>query len=158
MKVFHAHHGYKVQSIRSCPAMDDWLKMGWYILANRDLEVVCGMTEGDQEDQIEWKGFDPSDGHYHSASHPSSQMLESFEYISSDNDQVNDAFKFRQPWGIKTPKGYSCFFLDPFLFQNKHEYPLGVLIPQGCLNLKASFTWSLSLLIYSKLSSICDDG
>ncbi len=120
MKVFHAHHGYKVQSIRSCPAMDDWLKMGWYILANRDLEVVCGMTEGDQEDQIEWKGFDPSDGHYHSASHPSSQMLESFEYISSDNDQVNDAFKFRQPWGIKTPKGYSCFFLDPFLFQNKH--------------------------------------
>jgi len=120
MKVFQAHHGYKVQSIRSCPSMDDWLKMGWYILANRDLDVICGMSEGDQEDQIEWRGFDGSGAGQHSSSHPSSQGLESFEYTNSEGEQVNDAFKFRQPWGISTPKGYSCFFLDPFLFQNKH--------------------------------------
>jgi hypothetical protein len=26
----------------------------------------------------------------------------------------------RNAWNIITPKGYSCFYLDPFLFQNNH--------------------------------------
>ena len=40
MKVFQHDRGQRIQTIRACPAMDDWLKSGWYILANRDMEVV----------------------------------------------------------------------------------------------------------------------
>ena len=34
------------------------------------------------------------------------------------NAPIKDAFKMSNPWCIKTPPGYSCFYLDPFLFQN----------------------------------------
>ena len=41
-----------------------------------------------------------------------------FEYLGGDNP-VRDAFKMRSAWNIKTPPGYSCFYVDPFLHQNK---------------------------------------
>ena len=42
MKLFQAVRGKRTQTIRACPAMDDWLKSGWYILANRDMDVLVG--------------------------------------------------------------------------------------------------------------------
>ena len=40
MKVFQAIRGQRTQTIRACPAMHDWTKSGWYLLANRDIEAV----------------------------------------------------------------------------------------------------------------------
>ena len=42
MKVFQSIRGRRTQTIRACPAMHDWTKSGWYLLANRDIEVLCG--------------------------------------------------------------------------------------------------------------------
>ena len=38
----------------------------------------------------------------------------------SREDFSNDAFKFRVPWYVTTPPGYSALYLDPFLHQNKY--------------------------------------
>lgn len=123
MKVFQHDRGKRVQTIRACPAMDDWLKSGWYILANRDMEV---MVDGDftfaQEHPYTNEKYDPSKDEKQSQaspSHPSMQFGHSFSYLGEDGP-IRDAFKMRNAWNIITPKGYSCFYLDPFLFQNNY--------------------------------------
>jgi len=47
-KVAETVNGTSQQTIRACPAMDDWLKMGWYLCANRDMEVVQGISDTDE--------------------------------------------------------------------------------------------------------------
>lgn len=106
-----------VQTIRSCPAMDDWLKSGWYVLANRDIEVI--MYDGQSVTKETLESGERHGPRVASPSHPSSQTLGSFEYLGK-NAPVKDAFKMRNPWNVKTPPGYSCLYLDPFLFQNEY--------------------------------------
>ena len=43
---------------------------------------------------------------------------DSFEYMGEEGP-VKDAFKMGNFWNITTPPGYSVFFIDPILFQNK---------------------------------------
>ena len=105
-------YGSKVQTIRSCPAMDDWLKTGWILVANRDIRVNIDETSHTEN-------FTEVPDGYASPSHPNVQTANAFEFLGSDGP-VKDAFKMRNPWGITTPKGYSTFYLDPFLFQNKY--------------------------------------
>jgi hypothetical protein len=105
------------QTIRSCPAMDDWLKSGWYVLANRDIEVI--MYDGQSVTKETRESGERYGPRIVSPSHPSNQSLGSFEYLGK-NAPVKDAFKMRNPWNVKTPPGYSCFYLDPFLFQNEY--------------------------------------
>ena len=38
------HRGLAAQTIRSCPAMDDYLKTGWYIITACDIPVMNGET------------------------------------------------------------------------------------------------------------------
>ena len=109
--------GLFTKTIRSCPAMDDWLKSGWYITANRDIEVLMYEEQSaTRELKEDGDRFPP---YISSPSHPTHQVLGSFEYLG-ENAPVKDAFKMRNPWNIKTPPGYSCFYLDPFLFQNEY--------------------------------------
>ena len=106
-----------VQTIRACPAMDDWLKSGWFVLANRDIEVIRYEDQTvTREEKVKGERRLPR---IVSPSHPSKQAFDSFEYLG-ENAPVKDAFKMRNPWNIKTPPGYSCFYLDPFLFQNEY--------------------------------------
>ena len=114
MKVFQHDRGQRIQTIRACPAMDDWLKSGWYILANRDMEVV--FDNGKTYTQEFGKEVSQSQA---SPSHPAAQFAHSFSYLGEEGP-IKDAFKMRNAWNIITPKGYSCFYLDPFLFQNNH--------------------------------------
>ena len=119
MKVFQAIRGQRTQTIRACPAMHDWTKSGWYLLANRDIEVLCG-SDRDRVSDENFTTRDPSGGGYSSPTHPSDQFDNAFEYIKDGEfGHVKDAFKMRNPWNIITPKGYSCYYLDPFLHQNK---------------------------------------
>ena len=104
--------GHKVQTIRSCPAMDDWLKSGWLLTANRDIHV-------DLENGSDTTFKTRAHNGYGSPSHPNVQTANAFEYLG-DSGPVKDAFKMKNPWNIITPKGYSCFYLDPFLFQNEY--------------------------------------
>lgn len=110
--------GYKSQSLRACPAMNDWLGMGWYILANRDIEVVPNADrEADgKTPSISWQTNEPSGPG--SPAHPSTQVQQLYSY--GRNGESNDAFKFKMPWNVSTPMGYSVLYLDPFLFGSEH--------------------------------------
>ena len=119
MKIFQSIRGRRIQTIRACPAMHDWTKSGWYLLANRDMEVLCG-SERDLT-STKFATRDPSGKKYESPTHPSDQFDNAFDYIEDGEfGQVKDAFKMRNPWNIQTPKGYSTYYMDPFLFQNKY--------------------------------------
>ena len=119
MKIFQAVRGRRTQTIRSCPAMHDWLKSGWYILANRDIEVLVGQDREGLSNE-NFITLDSSDSGYNSPSHPSEQFDNAFDYIKNNKGHVKDAFKMRNPWNIITPPGYSTFYLEPFLFQNDY--------------------------------------
>ena len=126
MKVFQHDRGKRMQTIRACPAMDDWLKSGWLILANRDMEVnVDGpftyTTDAKENEKKSGTNEFKDDNRQGQASpsHPAGQFGYAFSYLGEDGP-VKDAFKMRNAWNIITPKGYSCFYLDPFLFQNNH--------------------------------------
>ena len=105
-----------VQTIRACPAMDDWTKSGYYILANRDITILNGDERLKNLDARQWATAN-DEGNYASPSHPAEQMLNLFEPVGDHG--VKDAFKFRNPWNIQTPPGYSVLFLDPFLFTGR---------------------------------------
>jgi hypothetical protein len=106
-------------TIKTCPAMHDWLNMGWLIVANRDITVKHGKVNGYCA-AVE----DLKQGKIHSTlpSHPKEQVGEGTDYqfnYHTQNEEVYDAFKVRVEWSIKLPKGYSMMYLDPFLWQNK---------------------------------------
>ena len=105
----------RVTTIRACPAMDDWLKSGWYLLANRDFHIIAGHGKDDTDSTCFHTAVT---GSYASPSHPNLQMGNAFEYMGED-ELVRDAFKMRNPWNVVTPPIYSTLYLDPFLFQNK---------------------------------------
>jgi hypothetical protein len=108
----------KQHTIRVCPAMQDWLTMGYYLVANRDLVVICGKGK-DDNDSVKYTVNDEKDSEYNSATHPNIQFGNVFNFMGEGNGPIRDAFKMKNPWNIKTPDGYSCFYLDPFLHQNK---------------------------------------
>lgn len=124
-KVGELVNGTLQQTIRACPAMDDWLKMGWYLVANRDMEILLGTSRGSADGTVWAAAIDTEAGKWikddASSSHPSTQTSDAFSYLGTgENPPIKDAFKMKNPWNIKTPKGYSCFYLDPFLHQNKY--------------------------------------
>lgn len=112
MKVQENVRGHKTQTIRSCPAMDDWLKTGWLICAKKDMQVFVSEHSSNSR-------TDPQD-RLSSPTHPAGQAGHQFTYLSKEDAPTKDAFKMKAPWNIITPPGYSCLYLDPFLFQNKY--------------------------------------
>lgn len=106
-------------TIRSCPAMEDWLKMGYYIVSSRDIKVHIGSSDEDVGSEICFAD-DIEGGEYSSPSHPRDQFGEVFNFLGKDVAPVRDAFKMRNPWNITTPEGYSVFYLDPFLHQSPY--------------------------------------
>ena len=121
MHFFEYNRGHMGTGIRSCPAMDDWLKSGWYLVSNRDMFIKNG-TLTDDENEILFSANeygDKGDSSFSSPSHPQNQMDYAFQYIHDEDAPVRGAFKMRNPWNITTPEGYSTLYLDPFLFQNK---------------------------------------
>ena len=122
MQFFEYNRGHKGAGIRSCPAMDDWLKSGWYLVSSRDMYIKNGgLSDNENESDVSAHEFGEDKGDYSfaSPSHPKNQMDYAFQYLHDDDAPVRNAFKMRNPWNITTPPGYSCLYLDPFLFQNK---------------------------------------
>lgn len=117
MKINEIVRGDKQQTIRACPAMQDWLTMGYYLIAEKDMYVQIGRDKYDESGTTAsaWSFDDPKLG---SSSHPDTQFGNAFEPEKKAGLPVKDAFKFRNAWNIKTPPGYSCLYLDPFLHQN----------------------------------------
>lgn len=119
MKVQSIHRNLKTQTIRSCPAMHDWLTMGWYMISCVDIMIDVDESTYPNK-RFYAKEIEPQKGQkYASASHGSNQVHDYFTYLGADGP-VKDAFKLRAPWNIKVPQGYSIMHIDPFMFQNKH--------------------------------------
>ena len=123
LKIAELSRFEKMHTIRACPAMQDWLTMGWYLIAKRDIQVIQGSDKSYTDDE-RVSAYDPGvrkeKGQYHSQSHPRAQFGEVFNFLGEGQGPIRDAFKMRNPWNVKTPKGYSCFYLDPFLHQSPY--------------------------------------
>ena len=139
--------GLEISTIKKCPAMHDWLSMG-YLIRNRhsilvwigeghhkepvslsiplsdkakekDIQNIFKITDPQKVDDYVTKhklGIGELD-HYvkymNIGGHPAAQVQGS----SWDNRM---AFKFKTDFLIETPKGTSCYYLDPFLFDNPY--------------------------------------
>ena len=117
MKIRVDHRGRMTQTIRSCPSMQDWLTMGYYIIATADIPVRNGKQWDWPDGSEDFQTVEDSENQ--SKSHPRAQLQDSISYMG-DDAPVNDAFKISSYWNMKTPPGYSVLFLDPFLFTNKY--------------------------------------
>ena len=67
--------------------MHDWTKSGWYLLANRDIEVLCGADRESLSNE-NFTTSDPSNKNYNSPTHPSDQLDNAVEYIKEKNENT----------------------------------------------------------------------
>jgi len=97
------------QTAKGCIPMRDYLMSGYVIRAQADVlvkqeggDLITGCTR--------WAWFSRN------------QSLLSMNYHNFDqlpvplNGKKNSYIKFKTPWGIQTPKGYSCLLYQPELF------------------------------------------
>jgi hypothetical protein len=113
-KVVTASHDKLGASIRACPGMDDFLAIGWYILAVRDIHV----KRIDGVDGKNWTVSIPDGKFWENDGHPATQ-IEVLNPVKGDVEhRAKTAIKITLPWNIVTPKDYYCMYLDPFLFNN----------------------------------------
>ena len=80
MRVQEIVQGQPVHTIRACPAMDDWTKMGWYLIANRDIGVINGVNSTDDDD-VKFTTVDFTAEGYNSSTHPLVQFGNVFNYL-----------------------------------------------------------------------------
>ena len=112
MKFQEYNRGISASTIRACPAMDDWLKSGWYLCANRDMIVKNGHIDDNDDGQFVGSQEFGDGWETPSPHHPAAQVGYAFQYLHDDEAPVRSAFKFRNAWNITTPPGYSTMYLD----------------------------------------------
>tara|TARA_B100000579_G_C22797310_1_gene837838 strand:- start:579 stop:1448 length:870 start_codon:yes stop_codon:yes gene_type:complete len=140
------NYGQDISTIKKCPAMHDWLSMGYLIRNRHSVFVWIGDNNGEpcslaiplkdkvtNKDIHKLKSFeDPQDVDTYIQSHDLSiGELKSIEkqmmiaghpakqtHGSNWDDKM--AFKFKMDFLIETPEGTSCYYLDPFLFDNPY--------------------------------------
>jgi len=124
-KVHMVDNGQVTITLRACPAMHDWLSTGYYIATSRDIKCLYTEDSGGtwyvQTEAVE--GDDESYKDVSSPTHHRAQLMgDNFSFLQGDgsDSRPHDAFKFRVPWRVETPPGYSALYLDPFLHQNKY--------------------------------------
>ena len=100
-------------TIKRCMPVFDSITSGYLILTHTDIEIFPDGTFG-------WAN-DPKEA---ISKHSKSQI-----YNYKDKDVSNDMPKFRNPWGIKTTKGYSCLFISPM-----HRPSTGLEILEGIVD------------------------
>jgi hypothetical protein len=88
-------------TIKKCMPVFDAITAGYIIYTHTDIFV----SQKDENPWYEWRSFKPISWHpvRQAPIHPNRGNL-------ADNSSYP---KFLNPWGIKTPKGYSCLFTQP---------------------------------------------
>ena len=145
-RVYIDRQGATTQSIRACPAMDDWMKSGWMIVTQHDIEVINGNNDGVPDTNFKVKTKPHSTKRIASPNHPNQQF---HDYQPPGMlGKVKDAFKLRNPWNIITPPGYSTLFLDPFLQSNKFFSVWQGIIDTDTFNVNQD---NAQMIFYSKV-------
>lgn len=152
-KVHMIDKGVVSIGLRACPAMHDWLETGYMIQTMRDIH--CVNEDGEWAANVIWdeESFDFEES-YASPTHNKAQLMgENFTHLKPDGtgSRPYDAFKFRVPWSVMTPPGYSCLYLDPFLHQNKYYRTWQGMMDTDMFN---TGTDSTQIIMYP----MCDDS
>lgn len=98
--------GTITSTVKKCVPVFDALTSGYIISLHADIWI--GENNGDI--MINWR----SGGDSLITKHEFAQVLE------YPNASPQGAFKFFNPWAIKTPKGYSCLFVPPLNAPNQY--------------------------------------
>jgi len=174
LPVYVDNFGVENETIKKCPAMQDWLSMG-YLIRNRHtifvwighvetgepVSISLPLKDGITKQQIKkLKTLDtPQDIDKYVKSHGlvESELLSLSEGMnigghpatqtqgSSWDDKM--CFKFKTDFLIETPKGTSCYYLDPFLFDNPYFTTWQGIIDTDAFN---QMTTNNMLIMYPK--------
>ena len=108
-------HQEGYQTVKSCPAVLDVLNMGYIIPLWCDYKVKRIEKSQRVSQGIVWRmPAGPFNNMFGAATHPHEQM----DAYPFPPDTFEGTFKLLNPWGVKTPKGYSCYVCAPHY--NKH--------------------------------------
>ena len=139
--------GNRLDTIKKCPAMHDWLTMG-YLIRNRHTVLVLLAKDDDGEPvsiSFALKDMSTEKLSYIKTLEKKKKSQAALDYIRAnklDLQELTDLLskpgghpakqitgmsrddkmqlKFKMDFLIKTPKGTSCYYLDPFLFDNPY--------------------------------------
>ena len=139
--------GNRLDTIKKCPAMHDWLTMG-YLIRNRHTVLVLLAKDDDGEPvsiSFALKDMSTEKLSYIKTLVKERKSQAALDYIRAnklDLQELTDLLskpgghpakqitgmsrddkmqlKFKMDFLIKTPKGTSCYYLDPFLFDNPY--------------------------------------
>lgn len=103
------------QTVKSCPAVLDVLNMGYVIPLWCDYKVKRIEKNENCPQGIVWRmPAGPFNNMFGASTHPHEQM----DAWPFPPDTFEGTFKLLNPWGVKTPPGYSCYVCAPHY--NKH--------------------------------------
>jgi hypothetical protein len=105
-------------TMKRCMPVFDSLTAGYLLLLHTDLTITK------QEDGINYQFHWAHDVNPSISFHDKAQ-LEGYKEL----EVKTDAPKLRNPWAIKTPKGYSCLFIPPM-----HRGATGIRILEGVVD------------------------
>ena len=175
LPVYADNYGVENETIKKCPAMHDWLSMG-YLIRNRHtiyvwmghgetgepLSISLPLKDDITKQQIKkLKSLDTAkDINDYVKSHGlvQSELLGLSKGMpigghpamqtqgSSWDDKM--CFKFKMDFLIETPKGTSCYYLDPFLFDNPYFQTWQGIIDTDAFN---QITTNNILIFYPKV-------
>ena len=104
-------------SIKRCMPVFDVMSAGYLLLTHTDVYVTQRINEnGEINSWYEWGNFKPIQFH------PNTQAL-----LHPKVDEKNLIPKYINPWGIKTPSGYSTLFMAPAHHDNIFEAFEGII-------------------------------
>ena len=101
-------------TVKSCPGILDVLCYGYIIPLWSDYMVVRLPISEKCPQGIGWRTPPNNLGHFCADTHPQGQ-IDSYPF---PKDTFKGSFKLINPWSIRTPPGYSCYFTAPHY--NKH--------------------------------------
>ena len=169
--------GERIDTIKKCPAMHDWLSMG-YLVRNRHTIIVM-ISERTKDKQpisisLPIKDLKPEELSQVKKLLINSQFSDVVDYITENkflvtelSDCISDLgghpamqvkgmsrddkmqLKFKMDFLIETPKGTSCYYLDPFLFDNPYFTTWQGIIDTDKFN---QITTNNQLIFYPKVN------
>ena len=175
--VISGEEGEHIYTIKKCPAMHDWLSMG-YLIRNRHtiIVMISERTENQQPISISLpiKDLKPEEISQIKKFLRNSQFDNVVNYITENkflltelSDYLHDLgghpamqvkgmsrddkmqLKFKMDFLIETPKGTSCYYLDPFLFDNPYFTTWQGIIDTDKFN---QITTNNQLIFYPKVN------
>ncbi len=167
--------GVESETIKKCPAMQDWLSMGYLIRNRHTIFVFMGKSSNGEPISISIPLRDTITKEQIKKLKNLDKPEEIDKYVKTHNLVVSEllgiakgmpigghpavqtkgsswddkmCFKFKMDFLIETPRGTSCYYLDPFLFDNPYFQTWQGIIDTDAFN---QITTNNILIFYPKV-------